>query len=307
MNLKITLIILLIFVIIIFFRLLKTNKEHFIYGIDDTLLKYSGIPKEKKKKHFTKIHGIPEISIDTDKDRKNPSHGTWCETYLANKENLDYCKRFNKKLTNDNIIGYYIIYSDYVKKDPIYNNGLLVFYNHTWAGSNYGKDEIKKHEKYINDIKKLEKQFSPIHVILYYKDYNNKKLTDILKKNKLNYITNGPTNNSEFYKILAENIQKYRYCTSSIIGTHVWCCLYLNRYFFIYGDGEPCSSEISHWGKTCKDAREISRKTYPLLEYDYFLKHKNDPNYIKKLKELGDEKVGLKYKKTKEQIKNLYI
>ena len=253
------------------------------------------------KEKFGKIHGIPEISLDTDKNRKSPVHATWCETYLANKENLDYCKKFNKNLTSNNIIGYY--YSNYVEKEPIYNNGLLVFYNHTWSGSNYGKDELKQHKKYINDIKKLEDKFSPIHVILYYKDYNNKVLTDLLKKNKLEYFTNGFTKNPNFYKKLAENIQKYRYCTSSSLGSHVWCCLYLNRYFFIYGDGEPCSSEIETYGKTCKDIRNISRKIYPLLEYDYFLKHKDDPDYKKQIKDLGDKKVGLQYKKTKQQIK----
>ena len=48
-------------------------------------------------------------------------------------------------------------------------------------------------------------------------------------------------------------------------------------------------------------------KNYPILEYDYFLKNKNNKNYKKQLKELGDNKVGLKYKKTKEEIKNIMV
>jgi hypothetical protein len=299
---------LVILILLLFYSIIKKKKniEKFgIYGGDKILLNYCG-EKEIKKK-FTMIHGIPETMLDRDESRKSTSDNTWCLDYLANKENLDYCYKFNKNLTTKNILGYQIIYIDYVKKEPKYNNGLLVFYNHTWDGSNFGTNTLMKHKKYIKELKMLESKFSPIHVILYYKDYQNKELTDLLDKNNFHYLTNGKPNNERFMNNLINNIQDYKYCTSSLVGSHVWCCLYLDRYFFFYGNGEPCSSQISQWNLTCKDLRKMQVKNYPILEYDYFLKNKNNKNYKKQLKELGDNKVGLKYKKTKEEIKNIMV
>ena len=322
------------------------------YGASQSLNKYAGLNTTNhiSINHgvpeivLSDVNNINRLLGPRSKSFKNPIIASWCEDYLINDEVMNYCNKFtkdnyeiedkklerdqhykycsnklkkasNKNYTKNDIIGHPIIYMHINwNKVPLYKNGLLVFYNHTYEKSTYGIDEETKHIKYLEALNNLKKMFNPIHICLYWKDYSNIKLVNLLKKYNFHFITNGHRdNNNMFLHNLINNIQNYNYITSSLIGTHTWISLYLNKFFFLYADGEPCSQESKSghnnmWAiKSCKEFRTYYSKIYPMLEYNYFLNNKMNMNYKKLLKSMGNSKLGLSFKKSKEEIKKILI
>ena len=247
------------------------GNESFYYGASNILSKYANIePKNHISMNhgipeiaLSNVNLIEKFTGPIRKSFKNPIIASWCEDYLINGEVKDYCNKYttenysieekklkkdqyydycNEKLktassktyTNNDIIGHPVIYMDInFNKKPKYKNGLLVFYNHTYEKSTFGNNEEVLHKNYIKKLDKLKKKFHPIHICLYWKDFDNTNLTNLLKNNKYYYFTNGHRdNNDNFLDNLVNNIQNYNYITSSLIGTHTWVALYLKKYFF---------------------------------------------------------------------------
>ena len=274
------------------------------YGMDNILFRYSGLDSNNIES-IDMPHGIPDYNFykKTNYLRKSDV----CPQFIMNQEGNDFCLELDKSYSSNNIIGHPIIYMDFKLEKEIYPNGLLVFYNHSheYGNNGYEKNEFQIHEEYIKQIMALNEQFSPIHICLYWKELENSILLGLLEKYNLKYITNGHRdNNNDFIINLINNIQKYKYITSSLIGSHTWISLYLDRYFFIYGNGDPCQTDKQLY-MSCSDTSKFYKNTYPMLTYENFNQNKDKTEYKKLLKELGNIKLGLDFKKNQEELKTI--
>jgi len=114
---------------------------------------------------------------------------------------------------------------------PNHRSGTLVFYAHSNTTTTPRYENL---DKYINDLKSLPDKYQPISICLSFHDIN-KGLHKKLRKYNLPLVTAGITNSRNFVDRFYSMIYKFKYCTSSHIGSHTFYIVESGIPFFIYG------------------------------------------------------------------------
>jgi len=114
--------------------------------------------------------------------------------------------------------------------DPRKREGTIIFWPHT-TGDDAIEDSYSG--RYINEILKLEKQYSPISICLHYHDMKNSRLVNSLHAFKL--ISAG----SPFERGFAENllllIAAHKYSSAPMVGSYIPLCELLGVPFWMHG------------------------------------------------------------------------
>ena len=109
--------------------------------------------------------------------------------------------------------------------------GTLVFYAHSNDTTIPVYDNF---DKYINDLKSLPDKYQPIVICLSFHDIK-KGIHKVLRKYEIPLVTAGTTNSQKFVDRFYSLIYKFRYTTSSNIGSHTYYILEAGIPFFLYG------------------------------------------------------------------------
>tara|TARA_X000000950_G_C13861230_1_gene638819 strand:+ start:1126 stop:1911 length:786 start_codon:yes stop_codon:yes gene_type:complete len=216
--------------------------------------------------------------------------------YLFNKSNKKKCLKagYNNVMT----IGAPFLYLD--NKKIFYEEEIaksLILYpthSHEWFEFS---DPVKTYKKYVNEIKKIMPIFTKVTVSLGWKEYRNKKIIDLFIRAGISVVTSGHRDdNPYFLHKFIKNVNQHEYVSSDSFSSAVFYSLFLKKKVFIYG-GIESKDEV--W-KIKKNANHhiFYSNLYPQILWDNF-DHKSH-HYI------SDEELGLKYKKSPEEICDIF-
>jgi hypothetical protein len=127
--------------------------------------------------------------------------------------------------------------------------GTLVFYAHSNANTTPSYENL---EKYIADLKSLPEKYHPLVICLSFHDIN-KGLHKELRKYGLPLVTAGTTNSQKFVDRFYSLLYRFKYCSSSNIGSHTFYIVEAGIPFFLYG---PYPEYNLKGSKYVKDGRQ---------------------------------------------------
>ncbi len=110
-------------------------------------------------------------------------------------------------------------------------NGTIVFPAHSTPSI----DDVSGYDKYIDDLKKLGKEYWPIKVCMHMHDIN-KGLHEKFTASGFEVVTAGNTSSQDFIKKFYEIIVGFKYATSNIPGSYLYYCIDIGIPFFVYGE-----------------------------------------------------------------------
>ena len=274
----------------------EDNVDNLYYGHYHTLKKYS------KTAFPYKINGELQHGW-------SPDHGIMIDPNAATsdvKRNRFYVfNKYNKKRSqqfgfeNVCIIGAPFIYHPEIKK--IKNNGhprnLILFPTHTTIYDT--QDNLDKFNLYLDDIKKLNKEFASITVSLGWLDYKNITIRALFEKQNINIVSVGHMNNPHFLDNYISIVKNFEYVSSDSFSSAIFYSLMMKKKTFVYGH----SFTDSHYGTDKWEGMKLGynkfySNIYPELMWENF----NDkPNHHPSSIELG-----LEYKKSPKELCDLF-
>lgn len=120
---------------------------------------------------------------------------------------------------------------NYFEQPSLESLGTLVFFAHSNRTTTPVYSDL---DKYINDLKSLPSKFQPIVLCLSFQDIE-KGLHKTLRKYELPLVTAGTTQSKDFVDRFYSLIYRFRYASSSNIGSHTYYILEAGIPFFLFG------------------------------------------------------------------------
>lgn len=214
-------------------KIKNKHNEYFrnsFYGINKVLKNYLDYPRKKP------INAIIEHGIYF---RKNYVNREEKKTFLKNVITMG---PFRKKIINELydkkniIIGPYINYAtglltekEITRIKLKYGKILLVIPSH----SAEGEDSDYNQKEFLKIIKKMEKEFNSIWILMYWKDILEQK-HKTYEAQGYNILSAGYIYDENFLNRLKDIILLSDYTISNSIGTHIGYCLSLNKPHYYY-------------------------------------------------------------------------
>jgi hypothetical protein len=121
---------------------------------------------------------------------------------------------------------------NYKKLQSLRRSGTLVFFPHSNENSNPFFNNL---DEYINQLKSLPVQYTPIVICLLYSDIE-KDLHIKLRKYNIPLITAGTMISQKFVDRFYKMLLSFEYSTSPNIGSHAFYSIEAGVPFFLYGD-----------------------------------------------------------------------
>ncbi len=212
--------------------------------------------------------------------------------FLWNKYNLKRAKEIGLK--NVIPIGAPFLYLD----PPRTNNNsgnLLLFPIHTASDSRF-KDPIKLYKRYLEDIKKIESNFNKIKICLYYRQFKNNDLVQLIKNEGYSVSTLGHRFNQNFLRNFIDLVSDFEYVSSNVFSTSIFYSLYMNKKTFVYG--HFTGDEIEQDAEIDKqDTQNKMKKQYSELLWKNF----DDKTHPK----IACKELGLDFKKPPIELKRV--
>lgn len=273
-----------------FLRTLYLGEENLHYGHYNILKEYTGIKRKLRIPGYMQ-HGWEEGSKYTKEiGENNITYFVW------NEKNYQKATKGNKK--NVVLIGAPFLYIEKEKKQNVTNNKLLTFPIHSWEKEKF-KDELAIFEDYLNRLEKIRKKFSSITICLYWAQYDNKELVNYIKNRGYAVTTLGHRNNNKkFLYSFIELVSEHEFITSNVFSTPLFYSLYLNKKTFVYGHSYFKGENKYGTQSELEKAQRKMIKKYPMILWENYDGGKN-PN-------IGNIELGYKFKKTPEEMKELF-
>jgi hypothetical protein len=151
--------------------------------------------------------------------------------FTWNKKKNDLMRSIHKKKS------YYVphpwVYyrKKYYPKLPMVRSGTLVFFAHSNQTTTPTYNDL---DGYINGLKELPEKYQPVVICLSFHDIN-KGLHTKLRKYQLPIVTAGITNSQDFVDRFYSLVSKFRFSSSSNIGSHTYYLIEAGIPFFLFG------------------------------------------------------------------------
>lgn len=162
-------------------------------------------------------------------------------------------------------------------------------------------DPLKTYKKYLKEIEELLSLFEPVTVCLYWPQYENKEIVQLLKDKRIPVVTLGHRDNNPYFLMNFQRlVEKYAYVSSNIFGTSaIYYSLYMRKKVFIYGSTN-FAEEINHirWETRKLTNHDEFSKLYPELLWENF----DDKSHYW----IGEKELGLEFKKTPSELREIF-
>ena len=153
--------------------------------------------------------------------------------------------------------------------------GTLVFYAHS---NDTTIPRYKNLDKYVSDLKQLPSKYQPIIFCLSFHDIK-KGLHKKLRKYNIPLMTAGSTNSQQFVDRFYSLINRFRYTSSSNIGSHTYYIIEAGIPFFLFGPYPEYEAKNTTWISDGKvDFREYGdvNDIKKLETFKKMLRHRHD-------------------------------
>ena len=288
---------------------IKKNSNLGFYGSYNVFSKYLGLKKTANFIYGTIMHGWspPEMNLYPEfivcHDNKNSRE------YLDRQDQVDFLKK--KGFKNVYSIGNPIIYFPKINTKRI-KNSLLVMPQHF---SKFTIEDLYEVDiAYTEFLKPIISKFDIVALCLYSDDFkkkNYKSLRQLIK----NIIEGANIEDINAYERMIKLFCKFEYVTSNFFGSHVAYGAYFGCKVSVIGPQYPQNIKMfvpktqlfKNVSKNENDAlinyqNEIIEKKYPKI-YNRFV---CNPKRAKKNVKWGKWQLGVKHKKSPEELKKLF-
>ncbi len=275
----------------------ESNTDNLYYGHYNILKRYSKTLFPYKingevQHGWSPDHGIaanPFLHNESDKSKRY---------YLINKNNKK--KSLGYGYNNVIIMGAPFIYLPNILKKN--NSGaeknIIFFPLHTHEYDCAG-DPYNNYFYYLKELRKITKFFRFITICLGWREYNNKKITDLIKDHGMKIVTMGPRdNNPNFLYKFFEIVNNHEYVSSESFSSAIFYSLLLRKKVFIYGKSMSWGEKETWEGKLDLNYNKVYSNKYPQLMWENF-NHK--PHF-----EIGQKELGFDHKLTPKKLRETF-
>ena len=219
--------------------------------------------------------------------------------YLWNKWNLS---RSQKNGLNNTIgIGAPFLYllDIYKITTKPETKSLILFPLHSCESDNFIEIE-SVYEKYIKDINKIKSYFGTVAVSLHNNEFKNDYIVDIFNRQSISTVCMGERdNNPKFLENFIDIVKNFEYVSSESWSSAIFYSLAMKKKTFIYGESMWYFNDEHNVGKqNIKKIENRYRNKYPQILWENF-DHKS--HY-----KIGNEELGLNYKKSLQELRSLF-
>ena len=188
------------------------------------------------------------------------------------------------------------IYKHTTKPKP---KSLILFPLHSCESDNFIEIE-SVYEKYIEDINKIKSHFGTVAVSLYHNEFRNHYIVDLFNRQSISTVCMGERdNNPKFLENFIDIVKNFEYVSSESWSSAIFYSLAMKRKTFIYGESMWYSNDEHNVGKqNIKKIENRYRNKYPQILWENF-DHKS--HY-----KIGNEELGLNYKKSLQELRSLF-
>ena len=140
----------------------------------------------------------------------------------------------------------------YLPNTPANRRGTSVFYAHSNSTTTPLYENL---DNYINDLKSLPEKFQPVVICLSFHDIQ-KGLHKELRKYGIPLVTAGTTASQKFVDRFYSLVYKFRFASSSNVGSHTFYIMEAGVPFFLFG---PCPEYHIKGSAAVKDGKQDLR------------------------------------------------